>query len=101
MCISSRACVKGSAAEEARAMAGLGQGSSPCNVLNSYHNGCRYYLRGEVGPPHNKLFTMAVSVMGDEFTGTGRSKKVARQAAAAEALRSLYNLQLRLSDQSE
>lgn len=70
-------------------------------MLNSYHNGCRYYLRSEVGPPHDKFFTMAVSVMGDDFIGSGRSKKAARQAAASEALRSLYNLQLRLSEQSE
>lgn len=42
---------------------------------------------------------MNVVVMGQEFTGKGRSKKAAKQAAAAEALRSLYNLQLRLTDQ--
>ena len=82
-----------------RAMAGLGHGSNACSVLNSYHSDCHYQLRGEIGPPHNKLFTMAVSVMGDEFIGTGRSKKLAKQAAAAEALRRLYNLQLSLSEQ--
>ena len=80
-------------------MAGLGQGSNPCNVLNSYHNGCRSYVRGEVGPPHSKVFTMAVSINGEEYVGSGRSKKAARQAAAAEALRTLYNLQLRLSEE--
>ena len=82
-------------------MAGFGQGSNPVNVLNSYHNGCRYALRSEAGPPHSKLFTMAVTVMGEDFVGTGRSKKLAKQAAAAEALRKLYNLQLSLSEQSE
>ena len=41
---------------------------------------------------------MTVDVMGQEFTGRGRSKKMAKQAAAAEALRSIYNIQLRLSD---
>ena len=81
-------------------MAGIGQGSNPCNVLNSYHNGCRYSLRGEVGPPHSKVFTMAVTVMEEDFVGTGRSKKLAKQAAAAEALRVLYNLQLRLTEQT-
>ena len=83
-----------------KSMAGFGQGSNPCNVLNSYHNGCHYTLSNEVGPPHSKLFTMAVNVMGEDFVGTGRSKKLAKQAAAAEALRKLYNLQLSLSEQS-
>lgn len=81
-------------------MAGLGHASNPCNILNSYHNGCRYELRGEVGPPHSRVFTMAVSVMGGDFVGTGRSKKLAKQAAAAEALRKLYNVQLSLSEQT-
>ena len=82
-------------------MAGLGQGSNPCMVLNSYHSGCRYQLRGDTGPPHAKVFTMVVSVQGEEFVGTGRSKKAAKQAAAAEALRALYNLQLRLCEREQ
>lgn len=77
-----------------------GQASNPCNVLNSYHNGCQYTLRDEVGPPHSKKFTMVVTVMGEDFVGTGRSKKLAKQASAAEALRSLYNIQLSLSEQT-
>ena len=81
-------------------MAGLGKGSNACHILNSYHSGCQYELSGEVGPPHSKTFTMAVSVMGDNFVGTGRSKKLAKQAAATEALRKLYNVQLSLSDQA-
>ena len=90
---------KGRGVEISGEMAGLGQGSNPCNVLNTYHNGCRYSVRGEVGPPHSKIFTMAVSVNDEEFIGSGRSKKAAKQAAAAEALRTLYKLQLRLSEE--
>ena len=39
------------------------------------------------GPPHERLFTSAAVVDGDEYgTGRGASKKVAEQAAAREAL---------------
>ena len=76
-------------------MAALGQGSNPCSVLHCYHNDCRYELRRESGPPHDRQFTMAVQVMGKEFLGMGSSKKAAKQAAASEALRNMYQLQLR------
>lgn len=82
-------------------MAALGRGSNACSILNSYYSGCRYELRGEVGPPHSKMFTMAVTVMGDDFVGTGRSKKLAKQSAAAEALRKLHKLQLSLSSERQ
>ena len=81
-------------------MAALGQGSNPVMVLNCYHHGCQYELKRETGPPHARVFTMGVTIMGVEFVGSGRTKKAAKQAAATEALRSLYQLQLRL-DQRE
>ena len=65
-------------------------------VLHSYHQGCRYEMKEERGPPHAKQYVFSVIVMGVEYFGQGRSKKLAKQAAAQNALNSLYNLKLGL-----
>jgi len=50
-------------------------------------NGPTYVIESEQGPDHNKTFTVAVIVDGERFgLGTGRSKKIAEQMAAKEAL---------------
>lgn len=74
----------------------MGQGSNPCMVLNSYHAGCQYDLVEDCGPPHNRQFVFKVVVLGVAYTGKGSSKKRAKQAAAASALRSIYNINLSL-----
>ncbi len=74
----------------------MGRGSNPCMVLNSYHQGCQYDLIEERGPPHAKEFTIGVLVSGREYRGKGKSKKLAKQAAAANALGDLYNIRLQL-----
>lgn len=74
----------------------MGQGSSSVNVLNSYHFGCEYKLIEESGPPHDKVFVIKVEILGVAYTGKGSSKKRAKQAAAASALRCLYNINLSL-----
>jgi len=49
-----------------------------------------YRLVAEQGPPHNRSFTVVVSVDGEELgAGVGRSKKEAEMRAAAEALERL------------
>lgn len=51
-----------------------------------------YELIGESGPDHNKSFLMQVSVKQKVYgTGEGRTKKLAQQKAAYEALMTLYN----------
>ena len=82
-------------------MAAMGRGSSACMVLNSYHQGCQYELKSETGPPHAKEFVYGVVVLGVEYTGVGKSKKLAKQAAAQNALNSLYKLQLGLGTGEE
>ncbi|MBC3515326.1 ribonuclease III [Neobittarella massiliensis] len=48
----------------------------------------QYVLAGEEGPDHAKVFTVQVHLNSNVFsTATGRSKKVAEQNAAKEALR--------------
>lgn len=47
----------------------------------------KYEITGEVGPPHDRIFDVSVAVDGETVgRGSGRSKKAAEQAAAAEAL---------------
>ncbi len=49
-----------------------------------------YTLTGETGPPHKKIFEVAVAVNGEILgTGTAGRKKDAEQAAAEEALKRL------------
>ena len=50
----------------------------------------RYEVTREAGPPHDRRFEVSASVDGDVIgRGSGRSKKAAEQAAAAEALERL------------
>lgn len=50
----------------------------------------KYVLISHDGPPHARVFSVAVEVAGERLgTGTGRSKKEAEAAAAAAALKSL------------
>jgi ribonuclease III len=49
-----------------------------------------YVTLGTVGPPHDRIFTCAALVDGEQVgTGTGRTKKDAEQEAAREALERL------------
>jgi len=46
-----------------------------------------YDLTGEVGPPHDRRFTVSISLDGQVIgAGEGRSKKAAQQTAAKAAL---------------
>ena len=54
-----------------------------------------YELLSEEGPEHDKCFTVRVRIGGKAFgTGSGHSKKLAEQAAAAEALQLLEKEEL-------
>ena len=74
----------------------MGKGSSACMVLNSYHQGAKYDLKEEKGPPHAKEYVYSVTVLGVEYYGTGKNKKEAKQAAAANALSSLHKIKVSL-----
>ena len=49
-------------------------------------------LVGESGPPHSKEFIYSVTVRGWEFTGSGKTKKLAKAAAAESALQYLHGV---------
>lgn len=78
-------------------MAGIGTGSNPISVLNSFYRNVEYSFKDPVGPPHCRVFFCSVTVEGSVFTGHGSSKKSAKQAAAHSALLQLNNMRLRLS----
>ena len=78
-------------------MAGIGTGSNPISVLNSFYRNVEYSFKDPVGPPHCRVFFCSVAVEGNVFTGHGSSKKSAKQAAAHSALLQLNNMRLRLS----
>jgi ribonuclease-3 len=49
-----------------------------------------YEVTGEVGPPHDRTFTVAANVAGETLgMGSGRSKKHAEQEAARVAVEKL------------
>ena len=54
------------------------------------HSDVEYMLIKEEGPDHNKSFTVAVMIQGENMgTGTGHTKKAAEQAAAYQAIRKM------------
>ncbi|XP_067012157.2 double-stranded RNA-specific editase Adar [Anabrus simplex] len=65
--------------------------SQPKNAvcaLNELRPGLVYTTVGQTGPVHAPTFTVSVEVNGQVFEGQGRSKKLAKHAAAEAALRS-------------
>lgn len=64
-------------------------GKNPVMYLNEIRKDAVYDLKEETGNPHNKNFIMRVTVCGQEFEGHGQSKKLAKSAAAREALKGL------------
>ena len=77
-------------------MATLGKGSSACMVLNSYHKEAVYDMKEETGPQHAKQYLFSVTVMGVEYYGRGKSKKMAKQQAAANALNAMHGIKVSL-----
>jgi ribonuclease-3 len=61
-------------------------------VQKKYKAPPTYYVVGEVGPDHEKKFTLEVRIKQRVLgLGEGRSKKEAEQMAAKEALKTLKN----------
>ncbi|XP_071546069.1 double-stranded RNA-specific editase 1 isoform X2 [Panulirus ornatus] len=65
---------------------------NPIMLLNELRQGVEYTMKQESGEPHAKTFTFQVSVDGQTFEGTGNSKKLAKAAAARQALSKLYGV---------
>ncbi|XP_071545538.1 double-stranded RNA-specific editase 1-like [Panulirus ornatus] len=65
---------------------------NPIMLLNELKQGVEYMLKQESGEPHSKTFIFQVTVDGQIFEGTGNSKKLAKAAAARQALSKLYGV---------
>lgn len=61
---------------------------NPVAVLNELRTGLVYAIKSQTGPVHAPVFTIHVKVDGHIYTGTGRNKKLAKQNAAENALKS-------------
>lgn len=60
-----------------------------CVMLNEYKPGLEYTLVSREGQSHDPMFIIKVHVNGQYYEGKGRSKKLAKQAAAENALKSI------------
>ena len=62
------------------------------SYIKTLHNSvpsATYDMVEEEGPPHDKSFVFSVNVNGHEYTGQGKTKKAAKQAAAGAALKDM------------
>ncbi|EFN83585.1 double-stranded RNA-specific editase Adar isoform X2 [Harpegnathos saltator] len=58
-------------------------------ALNELKTGAIYKVVGQTGPTHAPIFTIAVQIDGQTYEGKGRTKKMAKHAAAELALRNI------------
>lgn len=58
-------------------------------ALNELKTGAIYKVVGQTGPTHAPIFTIAVLIDGQTYEGKGRTKKMAKHAAAELALRNI------------
>lgn len=68
------------------------QDKHPVQLLNEMVGPLEYEQTGQTGTPPSCIFTLAVTVNGETFSGQGKSKKEAKKAAAISAVGSLYNV---------
>jgi len=61
---------------------------NPVAVLNELKTGLKYEVLDQKGPAHAPEFTVSVIINGQQYAGTGKSKKLAKCKAAEEALKS-------------
>ncbi|XP_045469419.1 double-stranded RNA-specific editase Adar isoform X1 [Harmonia axyridis] len=66
---------------------------NPVSVLNELRSGLKYVVMEQHGPSHAPTFKISVEVDGQSYFGVGRSKKLAKCAAAEEALKSFIQFQ--------
>ncbi|XP_038058159.1 double-stranded RNA-specific editase 1-like [Patiria miniata] len=65
---------------------------NPIMMLNELKQGVKFDMTSESGQSHAKNFIMAVTVDGQKFQGSARSKKLAKARAAQAALSALFNI---------
>lgn len=58
-------------------------------ALNELKSGATYKVISQTGPTHAPIFTISVQIDGQTYEGKGRTKKMAKHAAAELALRNI------------
>lgn len=61
--------------------------------LNELKPGLQYVLESQSGPPHNPKFVVSVTIDNKKYSGHGKSKQMAKHAAAEAALSSFMQSQ--------
>ncbi|XP_067140784.1 double-stranded RNA-specific editase Adar-like [Centruroides vittatus] len=61
------------------------RGKNASQLLNEFKPGFQFIVERE-GPAHRPIFTVTIKIDNKEFTGRGRSKQMAKHAAAENAL---------------
>merc|ERR1711931_96545 len=65
-----------------------GQGKNAVVQLNEVKPGVEYKFVSQTGPVHSPVFKMEVEINGTAYSGEGKTKKLAKLAAAEAALKS-------------
>ncbi|XP_019768658.1 double-stranded RNA-specific editase Adar isoform X3 [Dendroctonus ponderosae] len=72
----------------------IASGKNPVSILNELFATLTYEVESVSGPAHDPMFVLSLKVKSCEqkFFGSGPSKKIARNSAALNALRLIFNI---------
>jgi len=78
--------------KSSKVLPSVASGKNPVMIINETHPDAEYSLVSENGDGMAKTFTMSVSVDNQTFSGSGRSKRLAKASAAQAALSELHGV---------
>jgi len=75
-----------------KVLSAIASGKNPVMIVNEVYPSADYQFVSETGDGTTKSFEMSVSVEGQTFSGSGRSKRLAKAHAAQAALSELHGV---------
>jgi len=75
-----------------RVLPAIASGKNPVMIVNEVYPDAEYSQVSENGTGITKTFEMSVSIEGQTFHGSGRSKRLAKMYAAQAALSDMYGV---------
>jgi len=75
-----------------KVLSAIASGKNPVMIVNEVYPSAEYQLVSEAGDGTTKSFEMSVKVEGQTFSGSGRSKRLAKAHAAQSALSELHGV---------